>query len=443
MRVYRPGYSKPFPKDAKVKRDKDGKYVIVKDREGQSKKARVTVTSKGKRITIPSSYYTIVFKDHTGIKLRLQGNRDRATTNIMAANIGRLVYHCEIGETLPAELQEWVDNLPDMMHQQLAGFGLVKARRAVVSQDMETMLEAFKQHLAVKRQRSERYVRETISKLRTMFDGCGFKTFTDIDDIVVDHYLLGLREQKNLSVRTLNGSLAHMVQFCKFAVRSLKVAKSNPLDCSEGFGDMAGDRRLVRRALRADEVQRLLTTTAASTEVRHGMDGPERAMVYHFTLTTGLRANEVRTLSVEHVDFDHQDGPVLYVDAAYSKHRERDTLPLHRRLVPHLKRFIVDRGRIGQAKLFGGAYQALTDKTADMIREDLVDADIPYETIAGVCDFHSLRHTYVSSLKGISARVAQGLARHKSSDMTDRYSHRSLAEQRAALETVDVFGMVG
>ena len=77
-----------------------------------------------------------------------------------------------------------------------------------------------------------------------------------------------------------------------------------------------------------------------------GMDGRERSMLYRFALMTGLRLNEIRTLCVEHLDFDHPEGPVLYVDAAYSKHRERDTLPLHPALVPELKRFILERGKL-------------------------------------------------------------------------------------------------
>lgn len=443
MRIYKPAYSKPFPPGAKIKRDKEGKYIILTDRQGQPKKCRVLETPQGQRISIKSSFYTIVFRDHTGTERRLQGYRDKAATEILAENIGKVVYHRQQGEILPARLQEWADSLPENIHSQLASCGLVKSRRVVVSQALEELLGLFEEHLAVKRQRDAKYIMETTTKLRRIFKGCGFKTFADIDDVVLDKYLLGLRKDKNLSTRTLNGYLGAAQQFCKFAIRVLKVAKSIPLDCMEGYGSVAADRRRQRRALTASEVGKLLSTTAASEEERYGMDGPERAMLYRFALTTGLRANEIRTLRVEHVDLDHPEGPVLYVEAAYSKHRERDTLPLHPALVEPLRRFIVERAKTPGAKLFGGRYQSLTDKTCDMLKEDLVDAGIEFETVAGIVDFHSLRHTFVSSLKGIAARQAQGLARHKSSDMTDRYSHRSLAEQRAALESVNLFGMAG
>jgi len=443
MRIYKPAYSKPFPPGAKIKRDKAGKYIIIADRQGQPKKCRVLDTPKGQRVSIESSFYTIVFRDHAGTERRLQGYRDKAATQILAENTGKVVYHRQAGEVLPAGLQEWVDSLPENIHSQLAAFGLVKSRRVVVSQALEELLGLFEQHLAVKRQRDAKYIMETTTKLRRTFKACGFKTFTDIDDVVLDKYLLGLRKDKNLSTRTLNGYLGAAQQFCRFAIRVLKVAKSSPLECMEGYGSVQSDRRRQRRALTASEVAKLLSTTAASEDERYGMSGPERALLYRFALTTGLRANEIRTLRVEHVDLDHPEGPVLYVEAAYSKHRERDTLPLHNSLVEPLRRFIVGRGKLPTAKLFGGRYQCLTDKTCDMLKEDLVDAGIEFETVAGIVDFHSLRHTFVSSLKGIAARQAQGLARHKSSDMTDRYSHRSLAEQRAALESVNLFGMAG
>jgi len=443
MRVYQPAYSKPLPDGAKIKKDKAGKYIIQTDRQGQPKKCRVLDTPKGQRISIESSFYTIVFRDHAGTERRLQGYRDKAATDILAENIGKVVYRRQQGEVLPARLQEWADSLPENIHSQLASFGMVKSRRVVVSQALEELLTLFEQHLAVKRQRDVKYIAEVTTKLRRTFKGCGFKTFSDIDDVVLDKYLLGLRKDKNLSTRTLNGYLGAAQQFCRFAIRVLKVAKASPLECMEGFGSVEADRRRLRRALTTKEVQKLLTTTTQSQDERYGMSGPERAMLYRFALTTGLRANEIRTLRVEHLDLDDPEGPVLCVEAAYSKHRERDTLPLHNSLVEPLRRFIVERAKAPGAKLFGGRYQSLTDKTCDMLKEDLVDAGIDFETVAGIVDFHSLRHTFVSSLKGIAARQAQGLARHKSSDMTDRYSHRSIAEQRAALESVNLFGMAG
>ena len=50
-----------------------------------------------------------------------------------------------------------------------------------------------------------------------------------------------------------------------------------------------------------------------------------------------------------------------------------------------------------------------------------------------VLDFHALRHSFITNLKHVPSRVAQSLARHKSSAMTDRYTHVRLNDERAAL----------
>ncbi len=443
MRVYKPAYTKPLPDDANVRRAKDSEHVILKGRQGQNKRCKVIETEKGKRVCVESDYWMVIFRDHNGINRRVKAYQKKIRSRLLAKKIDSLVRCREQGEALPEVLQDWVVGLPDNLHKQLAGFGLLRQRRARVSQDLEFLLEAFEQHLALKRQRDPKYIRETLSKLRRTFKACGFRMFLDIDDVALDQYLIGLRKERNTGIRTLNGYVRSCQQFCRFAVRTLKVANSSPLECMESFGSERADRRRIRRALTAGEIQKLLVTTAQSAEIRFGMDGPERSMLYRFALMTGLRLNEIRTLRVEHLDLDHPDGPVLYVDAAYSKHRERDVLPLHRDLVSVLRRFTPGRGKTPQAKLFGGKYKAVTQKAAKMLRMDLADAGIVCRTMAGEVDFHALRHTYVSSLKSISARLAQGLARHKSSEMTDRYSHRSLAEQRAALESVSMFGLTG
>jgi len=78
---------------------------------------------------------------------------------------------------------------------------------------------------------------------------------------------------------------------------------------------------------------------------------------------------------------------------------------------------------------------ALTDKTANMIQADLADAGIDYiDANDKVFDFHGLRHTFITNLRNAPSRVAQSLARHRSSAMTDRYTHIRLYDERAALK---------
>jgi len=123
------------------------------------------------------------------------------------------------------------------------------------------------------------------------------------------------------------------------------------------------------------------------------------------------------------------------VQAGYSKHRREDIQPLKSKLAAELKEFFKDK--MPGVKGFGGSYKALTKRTANMLKEDLTEAKIPYIKDEQTLDFHALRHTFITNLRFSPSRyVAQKLARHRSSAMTDRYMHIELQDERAALENL-------
>jgi hypothetical protein len=77
---------------------------------------------------------------------------------------------------------------------------------------------------------------------------------------------------------------------------------------------------------------------------------------------------------------------------------------------------------------------------AEMLRHDLTKAGIAPEDHDGcIVDFHSLRHTFISSLarSGIHPKTAQALARHSDINLTlSRYTHSVLTEQADAVEAL-------
>ena len=64
------------------------------------------------------------------------------------------------------------------------------------------------------------------------------------------------------------------------------------------------DRRHDRRALDIDEIRRLLEATGAAPK-RFGMEGYQRVMLYRLAIETGLRAKELRNLSVSSFNLDN------------------------------------------------------------------------------------------------------------------------------------------
>ncbi|MFW6114359.1 MAG: tyrosine-type recombinase/integrase [bacterium] len=109
------------------------------------------------------------------------------------------------------------------------------------------------------------------------------------------------------------------------------------------------------------------------------------------------------------------------VEAAYSKHRQRDVLPLHLDLVPLIRKQV--------SLLHNGdpLFPFLKDrKTTEMIKADLEAAGIPYQDADGLyADFHALRHSFITGAweSGESPEVVMSLARHRSLQMTMQYTH--------------------
>ena len=190
------------------------------------------------------------------------------------------------------------------------------------------------------------------------------------------------------------------------------------------------DVRHQRRALSADEVVRLLESARTSNRRIQGYSGELRARSYLFSYMTGLRRKEMASLTPASFQLDAEPVTVT-VEAACSKHRRRDVLPLHPDLAAEICGWIV--GLETDARLFPNLDRK---KTWLMVKLDLERVGIRYETAEGVADFHAAgRHTHVTELfrSGASPTQVRELARHSDIRMTMRYTHVGLAEQAKAL----------
>ena len=85
---------------------------------------------------------------------------------------------------------------------------------------------------------------------------------------------------------------------------------------------------------RPEEVSRLVDSARQSGEVIQGYDGELRARAYLMSFFTGLRRQELGSLTPRSFRLDDAQ-PTLTVEAACSKHRRKDTLPMHPELVVH------------------------------------------------------------------------------------------------------------
>ncbi len=282
---------------------------------------------------------------------------------------------------------------------------------------------------------TEKHAKLCRLRVRRVLDGCGFTHWSDLSASKVQAYVAELR-CGGLSIQSANFYLQSVKQFCRWCVQDRR-ALDSPLVHLRG-DNARTDRRHDRRALDADELRRLLES-ARTGPTRFGMTGPARAMLYQLAAESGLRAGELRSLAWDSFDLDASP-PTVTVRAAYSKRRRDDTLPLKASTAQMLARWRDESGPVDREH----PVFAMPEKTARMIRADLTDAEIEYRGADGrVCDFHALRHSFVSALArgGVHPKVAQQLARHSTITLTmDRYSHTVVGELAGALDALpDLF----
>jgi integrase len=98
-------------------------------------------------------------------------------------------------------------------------------------------------------------------------------------------------------------------------------------------------------------------------------------MLYRLAVETGLRAKELQSLTVSSFDFENC---TVTIEAAYSKHRRQDVLPLRPDTADVIRAFT--SGKLPIASVFDMPKRWLVVK---MLRADLEAADIPYVDESG------------------------------------------------------------
>jgi len=386
-------------------------------------------TGKKKRV----SRWWCEVTDHIGVRRRFAGFTDKTETRKLAEKIERLVV-CRLNNEPPGrELSLWLDAVPAKLRERFVKCGLLDSARAAGSKALTEHLADFEQSLLAKGN-SPKHARLTATRAGWIIGRCRFVTWGEIRASKVERYLADLRE-RGLSIQSSNYYLQAIKQFCRWMVQDGR-ANHSPVQYLKPLNPRV-DRRHDRAAFTPDEVAKLLAVTERQP-TRYGMTGHERSLLYRLAVETGLRRNELASLTVSSFDFDRR---TVTVAAAYSKHRRQDVLPLKPQTAAMLKAFVA--GKLPNIKVFGGTYKQLTIRTSDMLKADLAAAGIPYRDEAGrYRDFHSLRHTTGSLLAaaGVHPKVAQSLMRHSTVELTmNRYTHIFAGQMSDAIDKLPDF----
>lgn len=268
----------------------------------------------------------------------------------------------------------------------------------------------------------------TMTRVRRLVEASGVKTLADLEAEKVEEALKEIRREEDLGNRTYNHYLQAIDEFGKWLVSSKRLP-TNPVAGIDRL-NAETDVRHKRRALSADEVARLVRAARESGVEVQGYSGELRARVYLMSFFTGLRRAELGSLTPRSFKLDDAQ-PVLVVEAACSKHRRKDTLPMHPELVALVREWIAKIGP--DDPLFP---RLARKKTYTMVQKDLERAGIPYETHEGLADFHAAgRHSHITGLiaAGASIMEAKELARHADIRQTAKYTHIGMRARAEAL----------
>jgi len=171
-----------------------------------------------------------------------------------------------------------------------------------------------------------------------------------------------------------------------------------------------------RRAMTSEEIRRFLEVAG------------DLKLLCETAFCTGLRANELRSVCVRHLDIERQG---LTLDAAWTKNRKPGFQPLPGLLVEHLE-------AVAKNKRADEPLLQVPSHPAREVDKILLAADIEKRTQEGKLDFHALRNAYITLISetGASWKDTQDLARHQTPMMTERYARSRTDHLRSHTEAV-------
>jgi integrase len=387
----------------------------------------MTDPKTGERVKTKSKKWWGRFKDHLGIERRVPLALDKTAAQTMLTNLVKKAERQAAGI---------VDRFDDHRRRPIAHH-----------------LVDFEKHLKSKGACSAHFSL-VVMRARRVAEGTKAVRIGDLSASKVQTFLAELRASGK-SVQTSNHYLRAIKQFTRWLLFDHR-ASDNPL-AHIAMLNVSTDRRHDRRPFTEAELHAILKA-AQQGPVFRKMSGPDRAMLYAVAAYTGLRASELASLTPESFCLEDQP-PRVTVQAAYSKHRRQDVLPLHESIVALLRPWLTARPA-GQP-VWPGAW-AQNKHAGDFLRFDMERARTAWIKEAGhdeaererreastflvykdpegrFADFHALRHTFITNLvkSGVHPKEAQALARHSTIALTmNVYTSLTVNDQASALASL-------
>ncbi len=350
-----------------------------------------------RRAPLNSGKYQGWFTDHTGRRQFFTGTRSRAETFRMARRLEDEHRQIRLGYRPPPRSADKhaARAFADVADEYLA-WGLAQGGRGGRPWGSE-----------------HAYMRGWL--LSWWADRLNIGTLADLPGVLprVEAALRELQEQGRAG-KTLCNYSEGLRAFCIWCAKRGYLAE-NPLSSLGGF---AKTPTIQRRALTNAEIRQLLSASA-----------PKYKLLYTMALCSGLRAKELRNLTVAHLDIERGG---VQLSAEWTKSRRAGFQLLPGRLLDTLAAAVAGRS-LGDALLY------VPYHTSVPFNRHLTAAGVLKWTADGKADFHGLRHTFTTLLEQLRAseKEQEVLARHAPRSLTfERYTHASPERLRDLVEGV-------
>lgn len=403
--VYKPHYTVQIPPGSASCIHRGRPAVRWTGRGGVVRYGVLCPTRPG-RCTVEASHWYAVYRDQNGVERRVKGYMDRTATEAMLAKLVQTAERVRSG-LLPPEAARPRYTMTEYLHHW---------------------------HGHLRSEASTGYAALQHGKAVRLITAGEFVRPDQLTPAAVARALARLRDERGLSTATAANYLAAVKGFTRWLCEDERAIETDPL--ARVSVPTRHEPVREKRALEPAELTRLLDATRTAPPA-FGLTGTERACLYLVAASTGLRAQELASLTAASFDLGKRE---VTIRASAAKNRRADVLPFPSALLRELRpllRGLEPTERVWPDRTGNRAY-VWWRQAADMIAADLERAGIAVRDSAGrAVVFHSLRATYATDLDraGVSLSRAQKLMRHSSPGLTaNMYQKPEKAELAADVE---------
>jgi integrase len=280
---------------------------------------------------------------------------------------------------------------------------------------------------------TEKHIGCTMQQALSLLGESGIDSLAKIRRETIEKWIADEIKKKVRSSRTINAYLVSVKSFSQY-LTDIELLPCNPLKPIRKLNQEI-DQRKNRRAMTAEEIERLLKV-AETREYQKTEKAKEQVLIYKLLLGTGLRSTELSLLTPSQIDFERNR---LTIEAAKTKNKKSDVLPIRADLVQSVKDWVKAHGVQSHERIFHYDVHSIRRS----FYRDLKAAGIERKDPDGrSIDVHSLRKTFGTMLAraGIPLTTVQRLMRHSTPLLTAKlYIDVDPVDMSQALEALPTF----